>query len=248
MNGTLYTPKQLAKLFGVTPESLARWEKEGKIEAKKTPGGHRRYVYHEPVAKQSTTDKLCYAYARVSSPKQKGDLQRQVDVLQAACPTHHVVQDVGSGINFKRRGLLSILDSVFAGRVQEVVVAHRDRLSRFGFDLFKHIFGRFGVSIRVLSDSDVKEPVNELAQDLLSIVTVFTARYYGTRSYRKMSKGEDLPNRRTGYVVQQMPRRFKVLLQPGRKNHQRHGRQRNRGVEKEDSSTDGDGKRQLGRP
>ena len=128
------------------------------------------------------------------------------------------IQDIGSGINFKRRGLITLLDKVFRGEVQEVVVAHKDRLSRFGTEMFELIFKRFGVSFKVLSDTDNKEPITELAKDLLSVVTVFTARYYGQRNYTKVSQAQNLPIRRANKTVQQMPRRVKVFLQRSRKS------------------------------
>jgi predicted site-specific integrase-resolvase len=243
MNAALYTPKQLSKLFGVTSETLIQWEKEGKITAQKTPGGHRRYVYHTPSQPQEPSDqKISYVYARVSSPKQKGDMERQIAFLQSKFPNHQVVSDIGSGINFKRRGLITLLDHVFGGRVQEVVVAHRDRLSRFGFELFELIFERFGTTLRVLSDPDDKEPVHELAKDLLSIVTVFTARYYGSRAYSKVPKAEDLSYPRASRSLQQMPRRIKVLLQPRRPSHRGKRNQGGGSSEKERSEASGHAK------
>lgn len=227
MNEKLYTPKQLGKLFGVTSETLIQWEKEGKIKAEKTQGGHRRYIYNTPDKPELRNgEKVSYIYARVSSHKQHKDLERQVAFLQSKFPNHHIIQDIGSGINFKRRGLVTLLDNVFGGRVQEVVVAHRDRLSRFGFELFELIFERFGTHLQVLSDPDDKEPINELAKDLLSVVTVFTARYYGSRAYTKVSKVEDLSYQRTSRPFQQMPRSVKVLLQS---RYQSNRRQRSQG-------------------
>lgn len=221
MNEHLYTPKQLSKLFGVTTETLIQWEKEGKVDAQRTPGGHRRYIVRIPVpvkpALHEDERKQRFIYARVSSSKQRADLERQVEFLQSQFPNHELIQDVGSGINFRRRGLITLLDLVLGGRVQEVVVAHRDRLTRFGFELFEHLFDRFGVTLKVLSDSGDCEPVQELAKDLFSIVTVFTARYYGSRAYRQVPKGSYLPNARTSRSVQQVPRRIKVLLQPRRR-------------------------------
>ena len=191
MNEALFTPKQLAKTFNVTNETLIRWEKDGKIKAQKTKGGHRRYIYDVPNVSSSKdckdNKKTSFIYARVSSAKQKNDLERQVEFLQSKYPNHTIIKDIGSDINFKRRGLITLLDQVFGGNVQEVVVAHRDRLSRFGFELFEHIFERFQTSITVLSDEHIKDPVNDLAKDILSVVTVFTARYNGSRSYDKMS-------------------------------------------------------------
>jgi predicted site-specific integrase-resolvase len=213
MNERLYTPKELSDIIGVTTQTLLQWEQAGKIKADKTKGGHRRYWYREIPSNDGVVSKKQFIYARVSSAKQKNDLQRQIDALQAIYPTYTVIQDIGSGINFKRRGLLSLLDDVFGGHVSKIVVAHRDRLSRFGFELFEHIFKRFGATVEVVSDSDVKEPTVELAKDLLSIITVFSARYYGSRSYNALQENTVLPKQRTNITTQQMHRGIKVLLQ-----------------------------------
>jgi predicted site-specific integrase-resolvase len=130
-------------------------------------------AYPQTVYQQSSGEKKKYIYARVSSSKQQQDLQRQVALLHEAYPSFDVIQYVGSGINFKRRGFITLLDNVIGGNVSHVVVAHRDRLTRFGFDMLQHIFDLYEVSLTVLSDDDIKEPATELAKDLLSIVTVF---------------------------------------------------------------------------
>lgn len=204
MNEKLWTPKQLSKHFGVTPQTLKDWEINGTLKCNKTKGGHRRYIYTAPEVLKPNNDKSKkkYIYARVSSAKQARDLQRQVASLQSSYPTFEVIKDIGSGINFKRRGLVTLLDNVFGGNVSEVVVAHKDRLTRFGFELFKHIFEYFGVSITVHSDTGIEEPIAELAKDLLSIVTVFTARYYGSRTYKVLQKNKVLPKHRTNKIVQ----------------------------------------------
>lgn len=225
MNETLYTPRELAKFLGVTTETLKQWAEEGKIRFTKTSGGHRRYIYTKPINctnQQCEPSKKAYIYARVSSGKQKNDLERQVQSLQSKFPTHHVIKDIGSGINFKRKGLVSLLDQVISGNVSEVVVAHRDRLCRFGFEMFSFLFNRYNVSLQVLSDEDVEEPINTLAKDLLSIVTVFTARYYGARKYTSdvLQKNKNIPKRRTSNSLQQVHRRIKVFLQPSSSSHQ----------------------------
>lgn len=220
MNEQLFTPKELSKVFGVTTQTLKEWEKEGKIRAVRTEGGHRRYIHAVPLPSNTNPTKRRFIYARVSSSKQKDDLQRQVDVLQKAYPTFEVIQDVGSGINFKRRGLITLLDNVLGGNVSQVVVAHRDRLTRFGFDMFQFLFDRFGVSLEVMSDDDIKEPINELAKDLLSIVTVFTARYYGSRSYKVLQKDKVLSKPRTNKASKQVRGSIKVLLQQSGKRPQ----------------------------
>jgi predicted site-specific integrase-resolvase len=160
----------------------------------RTSHGPRQLLGDEPElddAPAVATQRILYA--RVSSAKQRvsGDLQRQVDALVAAYPDHTcVVTDVASGLNFKRKGLLAILDRVHAGVVHEVVVAHRDRLCRFGIELLEHFFKqnrvRLVVHDHVHRDAgDSIEPPDrtaELAEDLIAITTVFVARHHGHRS------------------------------------------------------------------
>ena len=222
MNEKQFSPKELSKLFGVTTQTLQDWEKCGKIRAIRTPGGHRRYIHNIPnLERPGQESRRNFIYARVSSSKQKEDLQRQIALLQHEYPNFEVIQDIGSGINFKRKGLLTLLENVFGGNVSTIVVAHRDRLTRFGFDMFQYIFDRFKVSLKILSNDDIKEPIQELATDLLSIVTVFTTRYYGSRSYKILSKDKILPKRTTSKTLQQMPRRVKILLQQSNKHLER---------------------------
>jgi excisionase family DNA binding protein len=214
MNVQTYTPKQLASVLGVTTQTLQDWERQGKIKAIKTKGGHRRYIYDVPkIHDEFKKPKRKFIYARVSSAKQKPDLQRQVDALQTQYPDFEVIQDVGSGINFKRRGLITLLENVLGGNVSHIVVAHKDRLTRFGFDMFQYLFTKFGVSFEVLSDNDVKEPITDLAKDLLSIVTVFTARYYGSRKYSLLKENKVLSQQRTKKTSKPVHWRSKVLLQ-----------------------------------
>jgi predicted site-specific integrase-resolvase len=197
---TMLSPKEMSTKFGVSTNTLSRWAKIGKIQSIKTSGGHNRYIEQQCKAPA----KKKFIYARVSSVKQSEDLQRQIAFLQASHPHHEIIKDIGSGLNFKRRGLGSILDAAFAGNVSEIVVAHRDRLCRFGFDLLKQIFAKLEVSITVLSDQSVQEPTSELADDLLSIITVFTARYYGSRKYRKrvLQEDQNLSKPTTSQIIQ----------------------------------------------
>ena len=122
-------------------------------------------------------------YARVSSSKQRPDLQRQIDELTQAYPGHRVITDVASGLNFKRPGLRALLDSIHRGNVQEVVVMHRDRLARFAIDLLEYLFRQKGVKLLVhRQDNDAGESAQQLAEDLMAITTVFVASHHGKRA------------------------------------------------------------------
>jgi predicted site-specific integrase-resolvase len=122
-------------------------------------------------------------YARVSSSKQRGDLQRQIEELSKAYPGYRVISDVASGINFKRQGLRSLLDSVYRGNVKEVVVMHRDRLARFAIDLLEYIFKAQGTKLVVhRQNQDTLDSPQQLAEDLMAITTVFVASHHGKRA------------------------------------------------------------------
>lgn len=173
----LLTVNQYAVKVGVTPQTVRDWSNAGKIEVERTPGGHRRIVVREEIPEEV----VCYC--RVSSYKQKDDLQRQVEFMKSKYPEAKIIKDIGSGLNAKRKGIRSILESSMSGVKQTVIVAHRDRLGRFGFDLFKWIIERNGGELLVL-DKTEHSPESELTSDLLSILHVFSCRMHGLRSYK----------------------------------------------------------------
>jgi predicted site-specific integrase-resolvase len=112
-------------------------------------------------------------------------LDRQISFLQRRYKSHEVIKDIGSGLNFKRRGFKTILEQLFVGRIKEVVIASADRFSRFGTrDFFEWLFSHFGARLVILNHKKCQDPEEELAEDLLEIITVFSARYYGRRSYK----------------------------------------------------------------
>ena len=139
---------------------------------------------HEPVSA---------IYARVSTRKQLNDLESQIRTLKAKYPDHAVFSDCGSGLNFKRKGLLSLLQLAFARRLRVVRVAHRDRLCRFAFDLLEHVFREHGADIVVEASDLPPSAERELAEDVLAVITVFGARLHGARSAggRRRRRGGD---------------------------------------------------------
>lgn len=173
-----------AEHYGVTPRQLRYWAVSNKIPHKTTPGGHYLYLIEntEAVAQDVSDSAKHVLYARVSSKRQAGDLQRQIAALQREYPDFAVVSDIGSGVDFKRAGFKSILERVFSRDIQTVVVAHPDRWSRIGFDFFEWLFTRFGAHLRVLSRPQ-PDPEQDLSADLMELVTVFAARYHGRRKY-----------------------------------------------------------------
>jgi predicted site-specific integrase-resolvase len=192
------TPSQARQHYQVSDDTLRRWAKHLKIKTNRTKGGHRRYFIP---SQTKDTDKQSFLYARISSKKQENELQNQINFLQKQFPNHIVISDIGSGLNPKRKGFNSILDKLFAGNVQEVVVASKDRFTRFNFELFQNIFQRFNSELISLSTKEYQSPHEELSEDLMSIITVFSARYYGKRSYLKNQKDTDLSNKETKGIL-----------------------------------------------
>jgi predicted site-specific integrase-resolvase len=172
------TSKEAQQFYGVTANTLRTWAKKNTIPYTTTQGGHRRYLI-----KNKTHKRQKIIYARVSSQKQKQDLQRQITYLKNRYPEHKVITDVASGINFKRKGLNSLLEQVFSGDVEEIVVFSQDRLARFGYELIENICKHFHTKLIVQNSKKQKTDEQEIAEDLLSIVTVFTTRYHGSRKY-----------------------------------------------------------------
>jgi excisionase family DNA binding protein len=173
-------PTEAAKYYGVCTATLRDWANQGKIKYIKTNGNHRRYKLPDP----KTITGKCYIYARVSSKKQESDLQRQIDFIKKEYKDYEVIKDIGSGLNFKRQGFREILKQLFENKIKEVVVSSSDRFSRFGTrDYFGWLFSYFGGKLTILEDKQYESPDEELAKDLLEIVTVFSARHYGRRSY-----------------------------------------------------------------
>ncbi len=171
--------KTAQKFYKVSEQTLRDWANADKISYITTHGGHRRYRVVKP-----SDNKKKIVYARVSSKKQEGDLERQVEYLQKQCPGHEVIKDIGSGINYKRPGFRGILEQLFKGNIEEVVVSTGDRFSRFGREFFEWIFEQFGAKLTILNSRKFKSSSEELSEDLMEVITVFTARYYGRRKYK----------------------------------------------------------------
>lgn len=163
------------------------------------PGGKRLYSIEGVLSllgKNDESGKKSYIYARVSSDHQKGDLERQIQDLKKAYPRHELIQDIGSGVNFKRKGLETLLERVLSGMVSEVVVMHRDRLARIGFELLEFIFEKTGTKLLVhCPTSNVGQ--GELAEDLLAVTTHFVASYNGRRAAENRKRRKEAKDNQT---------------------------------------------------
>jgi len=169
----------------------ARWDNEGRLPSIKTEGGHRRYdiskLNNETVHRYDFTDaRKTIAYARVSSHDQKEDLERQKQVLELYCSkngwTFEIISDLGSGMNYHKKGLKKLLDAVLNDRVCRLVLTHKDRLLRFGAELVFAICEAKSVEVVIINQGEDTTFEEDLASDVLEIITVFSARLYGARS------------------------------------------------------------------
>jgi len=202
MEDDYITTKEAKEISKVTVKTLRLWDKEGKIRTIRTSSNIRRYNIKDiqNIINNSdpdeTKEKICYC--RVSSREQMDDLDRQKDFFRNKFPTHNLVTDVGSGINWKRKGLTTILDKAMHGDISEVVVAHRDRLSRFAFELLEWIFKRNGVKLVVLNEEKDHSSDKDLTDDILSIIHVYSNRKIGKRTYKyKNKENTSIPNSNT---------------------------------------------------
>lgn len=184
---------EAAKVLGVSITTLRRWEKEGKLIPEPTTSKHRRYdlAKLKPETFHQEDTRKTVAYSRVSSHDQKDDLERQKQVLELYCAkqgwTFEVVSDLGSGMNYQKKGLKRLLNAIIDDKVGRLVLTHKDRLLRFGAELVFAICELKSVQVIILNQGEDTTFEEDLAKDVLEIITVFSARLYGSRS-RKNQK------------------------------------------------------------
>ena len=180
-------PRAAAQTLGITVEHLRRMERAGEITCIRTGGGHRRYDVQSFIDAQTRTDIITIGYCRVSGKSQSDALASQVAYLRKHYPDAEIIEDFGSGINFKRKGLRTLLERILRGDKLRLVVAHRDRLARFGGEIIQFLVEQNGGEIVVLNGT-VYSPEEELTADLLAILRVFSCRMPGLRQYRDQIK------------------------------------------------------------
>lgn len=194
--------KQAAEILGVHQRTLYLWEKKGLIETIRTPGNKRLYNVNKFLEDNKCKENICnnlddldkedklnIAYIRVSSQNQKDDLERQKQLMVHKYPNHIIIEDIGSGLNLNKRGIRKIIHLAIEGKVNELVVAHRDRLTRFGFELIEEIINKYSKGkIIILSELEKLEPEEEIVKDIMSIMNVYVAKINGLRKYKKHNK------------------------------------------------------------
>lgn len=179
------TPQQVYEQFGYHPKTLAEWADEGKIEYVKSPGGHRRYPLSAFESVQGKMDKRATVlYARVSTRTQLDALDHQIKYLGQHYPGSELVKDIASGMNWKRKQFLKLMGRVAADEVKTIVVGHKDRLCRFGFEFVEWFCNLHDCQIVVLENTKLS-PHEELMQDFMSIMHCMSSRLYFLRAYQK---------------------------------------------------------------
>ena len=189
MDNTRYlSPKETCKILGVHYKTLYNWADKGLIEVLRLPGGKRMYNVEDFVSKHSNAPKknkrnICYC--RVSTHGQKPNLIRQIEYMKENYPQYEIIKDVGSGMNFKRRGFKKIIKFAINGEINELVVAYKDRLCRFGYEMIKDLINEYSKGkIIVLNKTDLS-PTEEMTRDIVSIINIFNKRINGLRKYKK---------------------------------------------------------------
>jgi putative resolvase len=197
----LVTIKEAAEFLGVSTQTLRRWERDGKeIAVERTKGHQRRYDLSKlrpmAIGPQKISEGITLAYARVSSHDQKEDLQRQEKMLEMFCSSRgwsfELISDLGSGMNYHKKGLKKLLNYILQGNIGRLVLTHKDRLLRFGAELVFGLCEIRGIEIIIINKSDEPSFEEELSADVLEIITVFSARLYGSRSRKNKVLIENL--------------------------------------------------------
>ena len=186
---------QTAEIIGVAVSTLRRWDKAGSFMPDfRTKGGHRRYKIKRITKEFTNTPenrsqtRITIAYSRVSSADQKLDLVRQTKRLSEYCKknnwNYEVISDLGSGINYKKKGLTKLIDLICSNKVSRIVLTNKDRLLRFGSPLLFKLCKFFDVEVIILEEQDHKTFEQQLVADVIEIMTVFTAKMHGRRSHQ----------------------------------------------------------------
>lgn len=190
----IYKPQEFAEMVGVSVKTLQRWDKDGKLTAYRSPSNRRYYTHQQYVEYMGKTvqekdSRKVILYTRVSSGNQKDDLKNQVNFLKIYANAKGIIvdeifEDIGSGLNYNRKKWNRLLEDCMLGLIKTVIVAHRDRFIRFGYEWFERFLKSNGVEIIVVNN-EALSPQEEMIQDLINIIDVFSCRIYGLSKYKK---------------------------------------------------------------
>lgn len=185
-----YKPHELAKILGVSVKTLQRWDKSGKLPAKRTPTNYRYYTENDLLVAQGVKtlpkERKTVVYCRVSSSSQKSELKNQVKAMEDFClnagfTITETISEIGGGLNFKRKKFIEMIFSMIRGEISTIVVAHKDRLCRFAFDLIEKLAEYSDCRIIVVNSVSLS-PQKELVEDLIAIIHYFSSRMDGSKS------------------------------------------------------------------
>lgn len=186
-----YKPKDFAELLNVSVKTLQRWDREGILIAKRTPTDRRYYTYDQYLKFKgiNNTNKKVVIYSRVSTNNQKDDLLNQKQFLMSFTSSKgiivdEIIEDIGSGLNYNRKKWNKLLNECMENKIDSIIITHKDRFIRFGFDWFERFVGKFGTKI-IIVNNELLSPQEELVQDIISILHVFSCKIYGMRKYKK---------------------------------------------------------------
>lgn len=196
MKNNNYKPNEFAELLNVSVRTLQRWDKDGKLKAFRTPSDRRYYTYEQYLKfkglDNSEIQKKNVIYTRVSTSNQKDDLKNQIDFLRqftnsSGVIIDEVIEDYGSGLNYNRKKWNKLIDECMLNEVDRIYITHKDRFIRFGYSWFERFLAKFNVKIIVVKNENLS-PQEELVQDIISILHVFSCKIYGMRKYKKKIK------------------------------------------------------------
>ena len=198
-NITNYKPKAFAVLLNVSVKTLQRWDRVGVLKSNRTPTNRRYYTYDQYLQfkgiKTKNDIRNVVIYARVSTRNQNDDLKNQVEFLRTFCNSKGIIvnqciEDFGSGLNYNRKKWNSLLEQVMENKIKTIIISSKDRFIRFGFDWFEKFCEKFNTNIIVVNNETLS-PNEELVQDIISILHVFSCRLYGLRKYKKQIKEDN---------------------------------------------------------
>lgn len=184
-----YSINEFSKILGVSAQTLRNWDNNGKLHPHHTSSNGYRYYSHEQLNQvmniKPNLNRITIGYCRVSSNNQKDDLQRQIENIRMYLISQgkpfEIISDIGSGINYKKKGLKELLKLITQNKVEKIVVLYRDRLLRFGFELVEYIAGLYNCEIEIVDNTEKSEQ-QELVEDLVQIITVFSCKLQGKRA------------------------------------------------------------------
>ena len=194
--------KEASHILGVHQRTLYQWEEKGEIETIRTSGNKRLYNVKKYLASKvkannvcdnlddldNNNEKLNICYVRVSTHGQKDDLERQKELMKSKYKDYEMIEDIGSGLNLNKRGIRKIIELAIEGKINKLVIAHKDRLVRFGYELIEDLIKKYSDgTIEIINEikEDIKKPEEELVNDVLQIMNVYVAKMNGLRRYKK---------------------------------------------------------------